>query len=98
MTWHIPEDGCEVSVKGDADDVITIACVNTQIVDEAPYLSRPHRYECARSLVNGALMVIENDGFGNIRYLNGAEAKQLLVDDEVWTELPTFFRNTLVFA
>jgi hypothetical protein len=98
MTWHSAYEGCEVDVISIEPDVITISCVNSGIDYDGPRSKNPHRYHCTDSLVTGALMVIENDGFGNIRHLNGAKAKKLLVDDKVWMELPTYFRNKLKFA
>ena len=98
MTYHLAEEGCEIDVASIEPDVITISCVNSGIEFDAPRSNRSHRYHCTNSLVTGAMMVIEDDGYGNKHYYGGAKAKQLLVDDEVWLELPTYFRNALKFA
>jgi hypothetical protein len=98
MTYHLAEEGCEVDVAIIEPDVITISCVNSGIEFGTPRSKIVHSYHCTDSLVTGALMVIEDDGYGNKNYYGGAEAKQILVDDEVWTELPTYFRNKLMLA
>jgi len=93
MTWHRPDEGCNVTVRGDADEVITITCVNT----EGVMSPKPHRYHVALSANANALMVMEADGYGGIHYFSDAEAKRVLVEDEVWYELPAFFRNRIVW-
>jgi hypothetical protein len=81
--WHIPEEGCRLTVKGDVNDVITVSC---NIGDDAM------NYHCAVTR-SGLLMMFIKGGGDGTHYYDGRNAVSVLKQDLVWESLPDKFRS-----
>jgi hypothetical protein len=81
--WHIPEEGCKLTVKGDVNDVLTVSC---NLGDDAM------DYHCAVSQ-RGLLMMFVKGMDETTRYYDGANAVSILKQDLVWETLPETFRS-----
>ena len=81
--WHIPEEGCKLTVMGDVNDVITVSCnLDGKAMD----------YHCAVTQ-RGLLMMFVKDHGHSTEYYDGRNAVGILKQDLVWETLPDTFRS-----
>jgi hypothetical protein len=79
--WHIPSEGCKITVKGDVNDVLTVSCKNGSDVSD---------YHCA--VTQRGLLMLFVKHFDDVHYYDGRNAVQTLKGDLVWDSLPDQFR------